>query len=223
MREISGYLQSRGSMPITDQVLQRIATIIISHLNNALNERLGMTNFPQLNRGELVVRLREFAAGKRSKLLTKIENYLAHLVEAEEHPECLEVVERDLGDGENQEGLQKKQNNTVGGNSSRIVGVVQAAAAALIEEQSIDDNGQGCADSDELLLLENNGNPSSAEGEQSGEGQVSSFNSEVTKIKKLLNELKSHLLISSPQQRDPIWGTDEEVEMLSTNDNGDAN
>lgn len=118
VKEITEYLQSIEPInTLSEVILQRIATIVISHLNNALNERLLFTNVRRIDREELMVQLRAFAV-KRNKFLKRIENYLrGRFVDITDA--VAGTAERDFG-GENQEVLQKSQkklNNDPGGES----------------------------------------------------------------------------------------------------------
>lgn len=157
MKEIAEYLQSIEPLnAITEPVVQRIATIIISHLNNALNERLLLTNFRRIDRDRLLVKLRAFA-GNRSKFLRHIEHYLQiTFMDGGVGVESSEVmvgmsssVEREYPVGENQEVLllqqkaQKKQNNEPGnGQVTRSSVLVQQVSE---EDEQEEDEPEGAA------------------------------------------------------------------------------
>ena len=195
MKEISEYLQSVEPLhTITEAVLQRIATIVVSHLNNSMNESLLLTNLRRIDREELMVKLRSLT-GKRSKFLRRVEQYLHERFVDDGGPQCLgEPVERD---DENQEVLQvKKQNNTVATTRNSVI--VQQGE----NDEAPDEGAAGVArgmDPD-LLQMENNSNDEpglDGDHEERADGE-------------------------STSQVDQLWATDEEVEILSTHD-GSAN
>lgn len=156
MKEIAEYLQSIEPLnAITEPVVQRIATIIISHLNNALNERLLLTNFRRIDRDRLLVKLRAFA-GNRSKFLRHIEHYLQiTFMDGGVGVESSEVmvgmsssVEREYPVGEHQDVLllqqkaQKKQNNEPGNGQVTRNSVVQQVSE---EDEREEDEPEGAA------------------------------------------------------------------------------
>lgn len=199
MQEIAEYLQSIEPLnAITEPVVQRIGTIIISHLNNSMNERLLLTNFRRIDREQLMVQLRSFA-GRRNKLLRRVEQYLmGRFVETAEmqqrQPECLtggvsSSVERDVIGGENQEVLQKaqkKQNNDNKGRNSVIVQQQQETTDEEEEEEDDDDQvdiaveGAGAVARTEDLLQMESTNDNSGDGAQDGRmyGAIDKFVSE---------------------------------------------
>lgn len=148
MKEIAEYLQSIEPLnAITEPVLQRIATIVISHLNSALNERLLLTNFRRIDRDHLMVKLRAFA-GNRMKFLRHIEHYLQVTfmdgVVDNINPEPLQgmCVERDVSVGmespevlqQQQQKAKKKQNNEPGH--------VQLSLRASVMAQQVSEEGE---------------------------------------------------------------------------------
>lgn len=161
MQEIVEYLQSIEPLnAVTEPVLQRIGTIVVSHLNNALNERLLLTNFRRIDRDELMGQLRAFA-GKRGKMLRRIEQYLhGRFVESggDHHPECLTVaLEREVGGGgENLEVLQKaqkKQNNEQGNVAASL-----SRNSVIVQQVNGDGDEEGAeaAGTGDLLQMEVN-------------------------------------------------------------------
>lgn len=167
MQEIVEYLQSIEPLnAVTEPVLQRIGTIVVSHLNNALNERLLLTSFRRIDREELMGQLRAFA-GKRGKMLRRIEQYLhGRFVEGEHrHLECLAVAGES---GENVEVLQKaqkKQNNEQGNVSSAPL----MGRNSVIVQQVDGDGGNdedGAVGTGDLLQMEVNDETGGGAGEQ---------------------------------------------------------
>lgn len=152
MKEIAEYLQSIQPLNtrITEPVLQRIATIIISHLNT-MNERLLLTNFRRIDREDLMGQLRRFA-GKRNKILRGVEQYLhGRFVDHEDHhPQCLSIVADELANmTENQEVVlqraQKKQNNEQG---NVLVGVSTGRSSVIVQQQSSVEEENSCHGAD---------------------------------------------------------------------------
>lgn len=117
MKEIAEYLQSVPSVIVaTEPVLERIATIIITHLNNPMNERLLLTSVRRIERPELMVQLRGMA-GKRNKMLRRMEQYLQGRFGegtegiSGEGPECLLAAGGREEEEDSQRLAEKKQNN----------------------------------------------------------------------------------------------------------------
>lgn len=117
MKEIAEYLQSVPSVIVaTEPVLERIATIIITHLNNPMNERLLLTSVRSIERPELMVQLRGMA-GKRNKMLRRMEQYLQGRFGegtegiSGEGPECLLAAGGREEEEDSQRLAEKKQNN----------------------------------------------------------------------------------------------------------------
>lgn len=78
MTEVTEYLQTvEPSDCIDDRTIQRIATIVLTHMNNSINERLFLTSCRKIDREELIYNLRLFAT-KREKFHRKLEFYLKH-------------------------------------------------------------------------------------------------------------------------------------------------
>lgn len=187
VKEITEYLQSIEPInSLSEVILQRIATIIISHLNNALNERLLFTNVRRIDREELMVQLRAFAA-KRSKFLKRIDSYLqGRFIDITDAVGG--TAERDIGG--NQEVLQKSQkklNNEPGGESQaqpkaicsnnielparERIGDIEGAAGSGDQSES-EDQGRNIASaspSGEVAIDEGNGNIEAAEEKDEAE------------------------------------------------------
>lgn len=76
-QEVSEYLQTIEM--VNEAALQRIANIVLTHLNNSINEKLTLNKY-YINQEDFMHHLTTFNRSGKEELLTSIENYLTGLM-----------------------------------------------------------------------------------------------------------------------------------------------
>ncbi|GAB0090190.1 hypothetical protein DMENIID0001_048850 [Sergentomyia squamirostris] len=202
-QEVSEFLQTVEV--VNEAALQRIATIVLTHLNNSINEKLTLSKY-YINQEDFMNHLTTFnRAGDKEELLGNIENYLTSLIIPS--AAATHGVDADDDVGECVEGA-------VGGDLSSHPIEMEGYLQIVTPQQRQSD--------DDLVDVSAAFTSIPCNGDLAEADQICSSESLYEEDVQTSNPQIQQQCGDARREDEGVWISDEEVEILSTNGNSSS-